>query len=185
MRITAVEEYGLRCLLTLAGRGAGEQLSISEIAEMEGLSVPYVSKLLSILRKAGLVNAVRGRSGGFTIARPPRDISLYEVLVSLGGPLIDPNHCKKYTGQLEKCVHVDHCSAHDTLAGLAGHIQMFLSQTNLQDMVVGQQKGFIREIGDMVTIADTALETELNNGVNDRYRNNQLETVTDKRNNSQ
>ncbi len=184
MRITAVEEYGLRCLLTLAGKGAEQQLSISEIAEMEGLSVPYVSKLLSILRKAGLVNAVRGRSGGFTIARPPKDISLYEVLVSLGGPLIDPNHCKKYTGQLEQCVHVDHCSAHDTLAGLAGHIQAFLSLTNLQDMVVGQQKGFVREISDMVTIADTALETELNNNANDKYRNNQLETVIDKRNNS-
>jgi len=59
MRITAVEEYGLRCLLALARQGQGKQLSIPEIAEMEGLSVPYVSKLLAILRRAGLVTAER------------------------------------------------------------------------------------------------------------------------------
>jgi len=69
MRITAVEEYGLRCLLNLAREGAKAQLSISEIAEMEGLSVPYTSKLLSILRKSGLVLAARGRGGGRTSYR--------------------------------------------------------------------------------------------------------------------
>jgi len=134
MRITAVEEYGLRCLLALAGKGSQSQMSISEIAELEGLSVPYVSKLLAILRKAGLVTAVRGRSGGFTIARPPEDITLYEVLVSLGGPLIDPSHCQKYTGQLDQCVHGANCSTHQTLAGLAGHIRSFLASQNLADL---------------------------------------------------
>jgi Rrf2 family iron-sulfur cluster assembly transcriptional regulator len=55
MRISAVEEYGLRCLVALARKGPDSQLSISEIAELEGLSVPYASKLLAILRRAGLV----------------------------------------------------------------------------------------------------------------------------------
>ncbi len=51
MQLLATEEYGLRCLLTLARRGPGQQLSVAEIAEMEGLSIPYASKLLSILLK--------------------------------------------------------------------------------------------------------------------------------------
>src|SRR5512141_1068447 len=106
MRISAVEEYGLRCLLALARKGPKDQLSISEIAEQEGLSVPYASKLLAILRRAGLVTAERGRGGGFSIAREPKEINLYEVMTSLGGPLIDPNHCQKYSGQLNQCVHV-------------------------------------------------------------------------------
>ena len=97
MRITAVEEYGLRCLLALAKEGTAGQLSISEIAEKEGLSVPYASKLLGILRKSGLVVAARGRSGGFSIAREPEKITMYEVLTALGGPLIDTNHCQKYS----------------------------------------------------------------------------------------
>ena len=55
MRISSVEEYGLRCLLALANKGQSARLSISEIADLEGLSVPYTSKLLSILRRENLV----------------------------------------------------------------------------------------------------------------------------------
>ena len=138
MRVTAVEEYGLRCLLALARQGQGKQLSIPDIAEREGLSVPYVSKLLAILRKAGLVTAERGRSGGFTISRPLEQISVYEVLVVLGGPLIDPAHCQKHTGQLDQCIHIESCSVHDVLGGLAGYVKEFLSQTTLQDLALGQ-----------------------------------------------
>jgi Rrf2 family iron-sulfur cluster assembly transcriptional regulator len=137
MRITAVEEYGLRCLLALARQGQGKQLSIPDIAEMEGLSVPYVSKLLAILRKAGLLTAERGRSGGFSISRPLDQISVYEVLVVLGGPLIDPAHCQKHTGQLDQCIHLENCSVHDVLGGLAGYVKEFLSQTTLQDLAYG------------------------------------------------
>jgi len=125
----------LRCLISLARVGPGGQLSISEIAEIEGLSVPYASKLLSILRKAGLVVAERGRGGGFSIARRPEEITLYEALTALGGPLIDPNHCGKYTGQLETCVHGDRCSVHGVLDGLAGYVQAFLSNASLRDVL--------------------------------------------------
>ncbi len=135
MRITAVEEYGLRCLLNLARKGVQAQLSISEVAEMEGLSVPYTSKLLSILRKSGLVLAVRGRGGGFSIARKPEDITVFDVLTALGGPLIDPGHCKKYTGQLGECVHLHDCSVHEVFGSLAGYVKEFLSETSLKDLL--------------------------------------------------
>jgi Rrf2 family protein len=162
MRITAVEEYGLRCLLALARQGTTSQLSISEIAEKEGLSIPYASKLLGILRKAGLVVAARGRSGGFSIARAPKEITMYEVLTALGGPLIDPNHCQKYTGQKEECVHVNNCSVHDILGGLAGMVQNFLSRITLQDLLSanGHHRHFIPE-RDLVVLRKTALQQEL------------------------
>ncbi len=161
MRITAVEEYGLRCLLALARKGANGQLSISEIADMEGLSVPYASKLLAILRRAGLVLAARGRGGGFTIARTPDQITLYEVLTLLGGPLIDPNHCQKHTGLLEQCVHIENCSVHDILGGLAGYVQEFLSRTTLADIVTQQTRATSAPTAGEVTIAPTALKEEL------------------------
>jgi len=135
MRITAVEEYGLRCLLNLARKGVQAQLSISEVAEMEGLSVPYTSKLLSILRKSGLVLAARGRGGGFSIARKPEEITVFDVLTALGGPLIDPGHCKKYTGQLGECVHIHDCSVHEVFGSLAGYVKEFLSETSLKDLL--------------------------------------------------
>ena len=162
MRITAVEEYGLRCLLTLAGKGTSGQMSISEIAEKEGLSIPYASKLLGILRRAGLVVAARGRSGGFSIARDPKEIALYDILTALGGPLIDPNHCQKYSGQLNECVHISNCSVHDILGGLAGFVQDFLSKTSLHDILSGSgnHRHFVPE-KDLIVLNSSALNEEL------------------------
>lgn len=161
MRISAVEEYGLRCLLALARQGHGGQLSISEIAEREGLSVPYASKLLAILRRAGLVTAERGRGGGFSIAREPKDINLYEVMTALGGPLIDPSHCQKYSGQLGECVHIGKCSISDVLGGVAGYVQTFLSQTTLEDLINSEKAKALRLNQEHVRVGQTALEEEL------------------------
>lgn len=142
MRITAIEEYGLRCLLTLAREGKGKLLSINDIAEREGLSVPYTSKILSILRKAGLIQAARGRGGGFAVMRNLESISLYEVLTALGGPLIDPRHCEKHTGVLDECIHLDNCSVQNVLGGLAGYIQEFLKESSLAELAAGQGNRF-------------------------------------------
>ena len=150
MRISALEEYGLRCLLALAQVGPKGQLSISEIAEKEGISVPYASKLLSALRKTGLVKALRGRGGGFCIARPAEEINLLEVLTALGGPLIDPNHCRKYSGKLDKCIHTDDCTVHYTLNGLARLVGEFLSGTTLADINRGTNMDALTQIDSRV-----------------------------------
>jgi len=135
MRISALEEYGLRCILALADKGPQQQMTIPEIAEREGLSIPYASKLLSILRKSKLIQSVRGRGGGFCIARPADQINLLEVLTALGGPLIDPDHCQRFSGQLDTCIHVEKCSVHYVLGGLAGYIAEYLSKTTLRDIL--------------------------------------------------
>lgn len=167
MRISALEEYGLRCLLTLAHAGTAGQLSISEIAEKEGLSVPYASKLLSILRRAELVNAVRGRGGGFCIAREPAEINLLEVITAMGGPLIDDNHCDKYSGQLEKCIHTDNCSVQYALAGLSRLIGEFLSGTTLKTIMDGPGISGITNIESRVNIAQNNYADELNKALNE------------------
>ena len=160
MRISAVEEYGLRCLLTLARSGVDGQLSIADIAEREGLSVPYASKLLALLRKEGLVTAERGRGGGFSIAAEPADVSIYQVITALGGPLIDPHHCTKFSGQQEECVHIANCTVHDVLGGLAGYIQEFLSQTSLADLINQDKVDYLKRMGSFM-LSDRALEKEL------------------------
>ena len=73
MKITAQEEYGLRCLLRLAQSESGS-LTLPEVAAAEGLSVAYVAKLMAVLRHAGILDSVRGRSGGYTLARPADEI---------------------------------------------------------------------------------------------------------------
>src|SRR5712692_973158 len=94
MKITAQEEYGLRCLLRLARASRDEPLTIPEIAAAEHLSVPYVAKLLSVLRQAGLIESVRGRYGGYHLVEEPSEIRLGPVLRALGEPLFDDDYCE-------------------------------------------------------------------------------------------
>src|SRR5262245_18829470 len=99
MKITAQEEYGLRCLLRLAQAGEGQSLTIPEIATKEGLSPPYVAKLLAVLRQAGLIESVRGRAGGYRLARVAASINLGAVLLVLGEPLFEePSFCLEHAG---------------------------------------------------------------------------------------
>src|SRR5437879_9231864 len=109
MKITSQEEYGLRCLLCLAATEDGHSLTIPDIAAAEGLSVPYVAKLLSVLRQAGLVDSERGRTGGYRLAGTPSDVSLGQVLLVLGERLFDePAYCQKHAGSEShdgNCVH--------------------------------------------------------------------------------
>ncbi len=72
MKLSANEEYGLRCLVRLAYAGFAEQgLTIPEISQAEGVSPAYAAKILRALRKGGFVKAARGKEGGYTLARPP------------------------------------------------------------------------------------------------------------------
>ena len=74
MKISAQEEYGLRCLLQLANLPAGESLTLPQIAELEGISTANAGKLMWLLNKAGFVQSTRGTKGGYFLARPAADI---------------------------------------------------------------------------------------------------------------
>ncbi len=68
MKISAQEEYGLRCLLQLArAESVGESLTLAQIARLEGISVANAGKLMWILTKAGLVQSQRGTKGGYSL----------------------------------------------------------------------------------------------------------------------
>src|SRR3989338_6855273 len=109
MKITAQEEYGLRCLLQLARGPQGQLVSVKEIARREGLSTAYVEKLLRHLARAGLVHSMRGIKGGYLLNRPAGSVTLGEVVRALGGMQTTDHLCHAYTGQQEACVHFSDC----------------------------------------------------------------------------
>ena len=79
MRLTAQEEYGLRCLLQVAGEPGGFT-TVPEVARREGLTRSYVAKLFGILRHADLLESVQGRAGGFRLTRPADRLDVGSVL---------------------------------------------------------------------------------------------------------
>ncbi len=88
MRISSKGEYGLRALFDLA-QHYGEGLVQSEdIATRQGIPVNYLNQMLILLRRAGIIDSLRGPQGGHTLARPPAQITLLEALTVLEGPLM-------------------------------------------------------------------------------------------------
>ena len=139
MKITAQEEYGLRCLLRLAREPDGDPSTIPEIAAAERLSVPYVAKLMHILRQAELVDSNRGRTGGYTLARPAEEISLGEALAVLGEPLfVDPGYCDRHHGTEPtegSCVHTTDCAVRAVWRSLGDMIAGVLHRVSLAELL--------------------------------------------------
>lgn len=135
MKITAQEEYGLRCLLQLARAPQGHLIAVKEIAAKEGLSNAYVEKLLRILGKAGLVHSVRGVRGGYVLNRPAMQISVGEVVRSLGTMPTTSHICHSFTGNKDACVHFSDCGIRSVWSGLMGYVQHFLDQTMLASLL--------------------------------------------------
>lgn len=75
--------YGLRFLLTLSGLAEGTHLGVAEIAEREQLSVKFLEAIAVTLRKEGIVDVRRGAGGGYRLARPLKEITLYQIVLAL------------------------------------------------------------------------------------------------------
>lgn len=147
MKITAQEEYGVRCLLRLARVADGQSLTIAEIAASEGLSQPYAAKLLAVLRSAGFLDSVRGRVGGYRLAALPRDIRLGAVLHALGEPLFDErSFCQQHAGTETNgnCVHNDECSLRVLWRTLEYWVRQVLESITLADLL--QNEGQMVEL---------------------------------------
>jgi Rrf2 family protein len=135
VKISAQEEYGIRCLLQIGSRGPDASLTIPEISRAEHISSHYVAKLLRVLRRAGLVTSVRGQAGGYTLARPLSAITVSEALAVLGGRLYDPAFCGQHGGAETVCAHTIECSIRSLWRSVQQAVDEVLGQTTLADLL--------------------------------------------------
>ena len=140
MKITAQEEYGLRCLLQLAKTGETGGLTVREIAVREGLSPAYVEKLLRHMNRAGLTQSVRGIKGGYHLTRKPQEISLAQVVRALGKVPSTQEICDRHTGNQSSCVHIDSCCIRSIWSTLTQVLEEFMESVKLSDLMVSESK---------------------------------------------
>lgn len=135
MKLSAQEEYGLRCLLRLGAQGDGVSLTIPEISRAEGISPEYVAKLMRILRRGGLVTSARGATGGYTLSRSAGQITAGEALTILGGRLFESDFCERHTGAESLCTHSIDCSLRSLWQALQTAVDQVLTRTTLKDLL--------------------------------------------------
>jgi Rrf2 family protein len=106
MKISTKIRYGARAMVELASHYGEGPIELKEIAKKENISLKYLEQVINPLRADGLVKAVRGAKGGYSLAKPPSEICLYDVIETLEGPLnlLDCLHDTKACQKVSSCV---------------------------------------------------------------------------------
>jgi Rrf2 family transcriptional regulator, cysteine metabolism repressor len=128
MRFSTRAGYGLRAMVNLA-KNYPSQKNLQEISKKEGISLKYLEQLFQILRKGHLVLSQKGREGGYTISRKPKDIKVGEIIELLEGP-IAPMQCAE-----GKCDAKCNCASSIVWTKLQGQIKETLYKMKLSDLI--------------------------------------------------
>ncbi len=133
MLVSTRGRYGLRSMVDIAINATTGPVPLRAIAERQGISESYLEQVFALLRKAGLVKAVRGSYGGYVLTRPPDNITVGEIIHALEGPLVSVNCVTE--GKEVSCDKKDTCHTQFFWKKLTDQINEVLSSTTLQDLV--------------------------------------------------
>ncbi len=134
MKLTTKGRYGLKAMFDLALYSNGKPIKLNVIGERQNISVSYLEQLISPLRKAGLVKSIRGAQGGYTLAKPAKDISVGEILVTLEGSLA-PADCVSGLDDETCCTNSDYCVTRIIYEKIRDSINEVVGGISLQDMI--------------------------------------------------
>ncbi len=136
MRVTTWTEYSLIISLHLArrGRGGGAPIAARELADLERLPADYAEQILLRLRRAGLVESVRGAKGGYFLAREPSAISVRDVMTASEHQTFEVN-CETHPVDAERCSPGSTCSIRPVWHALQQRVDELLAGISLADLM--------------------------------------------------
>lgn len=122
--------YALRVMIDLAEHIDEGYIPLQTIAKRQGISEKYLESILAVLSKAGLLDAVRGKGGGYRLSKPAKEYTAFEVLSLTGGTLA-PVTCLERGQQCENAVN---CRTLPLWQGLDQVIAAYLCSYTLADL---------------------------------------------------
>lgn len=136
MRVTTWTEYSLIISLHLAKRGGtgSGPVAARELADTEKLPADYVEQILLRLRRAGLVESVRGAKGGYLLARHPSTISVRDVMTASEHQTFEVN-CASHPVDAERCSPGSTCSIRPVWQALQQRVDDLLAGISLADLM--------------------------------------------------
>lgn len=134
MRVTTWAEYGLIVSLSLAKRAGQGPVAARELAELERLPHDYVEQILLRLRRAGLVDSVRGAKGGYHLGREPEAITVKDVIEASEHVTFEVN-CDLHPVDPQRCSPDASCSIRPVWRMLEQRINELLGGITLADLL--------------------------------------------------
>lgn len=138
LKLSTKGEYGVRAMLELGLREEG-CLTVHEIAERQGISAKYLEHLLSLLKKAGLVQSERGPKGGYRLAYPPFQITLGSILGALEGQSA-PVECLRHEDVGNICYFDESCALQEIWMDIYNGILEMLNSITLEEICDKQKR---------------------------------------------
>jgi len=130
MKLSMAAEFAVRGILCLAEQYGRGPVPLANICKRRKLRKQYLTKIFGMLVRANLVDAVRGKGGGYVLARPPRRISLLDVIEAVEGPLA-VNLCQSNP---PKCDEED-CPVYPVWTEVQRKVKSILSGRTLNEFV--------------------------------------------------
>ncbi|MGB7604163.1 MAG: Rrf2 family transcriptional regulator [Lutisporaceae bacterium] len=137
MILSTKGRYGVKMMFELAKKYGGGTMSLKDIAKNLALSETYLEQLISHLKKAGLVNSVRGAQGGYELSRAPADITIGVIIRTLEGPLA-PSDC--LLDDEPECGRAGYCVTRPIWEKIMDSINNVIDSITLQDMINDYKK---------------------------------------------
>lgn len=143
MNLSSKSRYAMRAMQFLAESGQEGPQPLRRIAQC-GLPLDYLEQLLGCLRRQGLVRSVRGRQGGYLLAKPANEISLGDVIMAVEGP-VRLSICEQGDAY---CQGRDSCTLQATWGKVSDGILNLMERYSLQDLVMDSARS--GNMGDLV-----------------------------------
>jgi Rrf2 family transcriptional regulator, iron-sulfur cluster assembly transcription factor len=130
VRLTRGTDYGARGVIYLAKQPMDAVALVGDIAREEGVSESYLAKILQDLAKGGILRSHRGAKGGFSLARPPEQITLRDIVELIEGPIA----LCRCLASWESCDIMDTCALHPVMRRAQDQMLSVLESTTLRDL---------------------------------------------------
>ncbi len=130
MRLTTKGRYAVTAMIDLAMHQPGAPVTLTSIAENQGISLSYLERIFAMLRRGNLVIGARGPGGGYLLARDADSISVADIIVAVNEPL-DITRCD---GR-ENCRRGERCLSHDLWSALSEQLYAFLNGVRLGELM--------------------------------------------------
>ena len=130
MKLTTKGRYAVTAMLDLALHHGQGPITLSDIAQRQGISLSYLEQLFARLRRESLVSSVRGPGGGYSLARDAGDIFIAEVITA-----VDENVDTTRCGGAHNCQNNQRCLTHDLWRDLSARIYDYLNRISLQELM--------------------------------------------------
>jgi Rrf2 family iron-sulfur cluster assembly transcriptional regulator len=132
MKLSTKGRYAMVALVDIALQPADNVVTLGEISRRQDISLPYLEQLFVKLRRAGLVNSVRGPGGGYRLARPAPEIRVADVLAAVD-ETVDALHTGAGASGGQSGSRAQSLS-NRLWEGLSAHVYVFLHQARLSDV---------------------------------------------------